>query len=103
MNTLDPWKRVLGLLEKQVNPISFNTWFRSIEVLSMGNHRMVLGTKDYTGVQVLRQRYFQTLSEAVREVYGQEYDLVILNVNEPIPRDHGTFHGKQRPEQPLYL
>ncbi len=85
MNTLDPWKRVLGLLEKQVNPISFNTWFRSIEVLSMGNHRMVLGTKDYTGVQVLRQRYFQTLSEAVREVYGQEYDLVILNVNEPIP------------------
>lgn len=85
MNTLDPWKRVLGLLEKQVNPISFNTWFRSIEVLSVGNLRMVLGTKDYTGVQVLRQRYFQTLSEAVREVYGQEYDLVILNVNEPIP------------------
>ena len=85
MSVQDPWSRVLKLLQKQMHPISYDTWFRTIEVLSVSDSRIVLGIKDSAGVQIVRQRYNQMLSAAVREVYGRDYEVLVVNVNEPIP------------------
>lgn len=85
MNLQDPWLKVLDKLQEQLNSISFNTWFRPLVVLSVANNRMVLGINDSTGVQVLRQRYNLMLSSAVREVFGRDYELIIVNMNEPMP------------------
>ena len=94
----DLWNEVLRKLQKNLNPISYNTWFRTIAVLSAEDGRLVLGTSDSTAVQVLRQRYNAMLSSAVRDVFGKEYELFIVNSNEPLPTDLSTLgsEGAQR-------
>ncbi|MDO4549131.1 MAG: chromosomal replication initiator protein DnaA [Clostridia bacterium] len=85
MTTQDPWQKVLEIISEQLNPISFSTWFKPIEIMSMNDERMVLGINDSTGVQVLRQRYNLMLAAAVRDAYGRDYDIIVINSRDPVP------------------
>ncbi|MGJ4850939.1 chromosomal replication initiator protein DnaA [Bacillota bacterium Meth-B3] len=83
----DRWAEVLRRLEnnKSITYPAFNTWIRTLIVMMAEDGKMVLGTKDMTGMNVLRQRYSSMISGAVREVFGQEYEVFIVNANDPAP------------------
>ncbi len=87
----NPWSEVLKRLQKDLNPISYNTWFRTISVMKAEDGVLVLGTDDTTAIQVLRQRYNALLTDTVHDVFGRHYDLYIVNANEPIPQDLSTL------------
>lgn len=85
MSVQDPWDQVLKIMQKQMQKISYDTWIRTSQVMAVSENRLVLGIQDVTGVQIMRQRYSQMLIAAVREAYGRNLDVVLTNVNEPIP------------------
>ena len=85
MSVQDPWEQVLKIMQKQMQQISYDTWIRTSQVMAVSENRLVLGIQDVTGVQIMRQRYSQMLIAAVREAYGRNLDVVLTNVNEPIP------------------
>lgn len=81
----DRWAEVLRRLEntKGISHQAFNAWFGTLIVMAEENGRLVLGTKDVNAHLVLRQRYSSIISSAVREVFGQEYEVFIVNANDP--------------------
>lgn len=82
---LDPWERTLGLVKDHLSAVSYDTWFKPLEILAVKGDRMALGIADQFGVETLRKRYSGMLHNAVKQAYGREYELFLLNKNDPLP------------------
>lgn len=75
----DAWSRTLDILSEEVNGISFNTWFKPVQVLSDSGNRLLLTSNDKFALDTLRKRYAVMLSTAVRQAYGREFELVFVD------------------------
>jgi len=88
MTTGDPWARVLELVQNTLSVKSYETWFLPLKIISINKARMVLGIDDSFAVTTLRRRYSTLLHNAVREAYGKEYEIVIIDTREPIKSEY---------------
>lgn len=68
----DLWERTLDILKEEINPVSFNTWCKPLQVLSVTGNQVVLGHADSFAVNNLKKRYGTLFQAALSEVYGRQ-------------------------------
>ncbi len=75
----DPWEQTLYLLREHLTSVSFETWVKPLEIISIRGEKMTLGIKDQFAVEALKRRYSGLIHNAVKQAYGREYELDFVN------------------------
>ncbi len=91
----DPWERALAMLKERLNAVSFETWVKPLEIVSVRGNKMTLGIEDQFAVQALTLRYSGMIQNAVKQAYGREYELEFINTLTAIG-DEAGFTAESR-------
>lgn len=81
------WGRALDLLKNELTEISYNTWIRTIEPLTIESNTIRLSVPTDFNRDILKSRYSPLIVNAIKQVTSREYSLKIVLPNE-------EFQGK---------
>ncbi|MCX8128985.1 MAG: chromosomal replication initiator protein DnaA [Clostridia bacterium] len=92
MNTQlsDIWQRTMDLLKNELTEISFNTWIKTIEPLSLNANSINLGVPAEFNKGILESRYTALIKNAIKQITSKEY-----NVNIVVPSQDDTKYNNQ--------
>lgn len=88
----DLWQKTLNLLKTELTEISFNTWIKTIEPISLSNNTLTLGVPAEFNKGILESRYSTLIKNAVRQISSKEYSIsfIVPAQNEPIKNANQT-------------
>jgi chromosomal replication initiator protein len=69
----DLWVRALELLKNELTEISFNTWIKTIEPISMSSTSITLGVPADFNKGILESRYSGLIKNAIKQITHKEY------------------------------
>lgn len=78
MQLSDLWQRTLDLLKNELTEISFNTWIKTIEPLSLNSNSINLGVPADFNKGILESRYCALIKNAVKQITFKEYTISIV-------------------------
>lgn len=89
------WQAVLDKLELNVSNVSFIMWFKPLKVLdySEENKKIVISTNSSSAKNQIMRNYFEKLSSAIEDIFGQNIEIEILDPNEEI--EYFKVHGEK--------
>lgn len=91
----DIWRSALDLMQAELSEVSFNTWFNTIEPLSMNESEIVLGAPNEFTKKILEDRYFVLLKSAIAQATGMDYTIKLIFPGEEIDVEEGG--GLEKP------
>ncbi len=71
------WPRVLNLLKSELTEISYNTWIKTIEPISVNSNTVELGVPTDFNKGILESRYITLISNAIKQVSARDYSVRI--------------------------
>lgn len=78
----EQWKQILKLIEPNTSSVSFNTWFRDMELISIDDTNLTIGVKNEFTIEILNTRYLSLLSNCVTQVLHKEYSIHFILSNQ---------------------
>jgi len=72
------WEKTLNLLKSELTEISFNTWIKTIEPISMSSSTIDLGVPAEFNKGILESRYAMLIKNALKQVTSREYIINFL-------------------------
>jgi chromosomal replication initiator protein len=81
----DIWHKTLDLLKTELTEISFNTWIKTIEPVSIDSNSINLGVPAEFNKGILESRYSILIQNALKQVTYKEY-----RINFVIPSQENT-------------
>lgn len=78
MNFDDIWVQVLELIKKELNPVSFSTWFGETSVYSINDEKVVLKVPMPLHKRMLLSNYYDLLKDSFYQVTQTERDIDCL-------------------------
>ena len=89
------WQAVLDKLELNVSNVSFIMWFKPLKVLdySEENKKLIISTNSSSAKNQIMRNYFEKLSSAIKDIFGQNIEIEILDPNEEI--EFIKLHGEK--------
>lgn len=77
-NLDDIWRSSLELIKTELSDVSFNTWFNTMEPLSINESEVVLGTPNEFTKKIIEDRYLILLKNAISQTTGLDYNLRLI-------------------------
>ena len=76
MNTEGLWEKFLASLEEKVNPMTYNTWFKPLELLKIDNEKNLIIVKVPMAVHIsiLSNKWYSLICDTIMELTQVEYD-----------------------------
>lgn len=69
------WQRTLGLLKNELTEISFNTWIKTIDPMSLNSNTINLAVPADFNKGILESRYQTLIKNAIKQVTFKEYEV----------------------------
>lgn len=92
------WKAVLDKLELTVSNVSFVMWFKPLKVLDfVDNKKLVIATNSTSAKNQILRNYFDKLTSAVKDIFGENIDIEVLDQNEEI--EYIKINGEKTKEK----
>lgn len=92
------WKAVLDKLELTVSNVSFVMWFKPLKVLDfVDNTKLVIATNSTSAKNQILRNYFDKLTSAVKDIFGENIDIEVLDQNEEI--EYIKINGEKTKEK----
>ena len=76
------WQKVLDKLEMTVTVVSFDLWFKTIEVIDFSNNTLFLCASSTFAKNQITKNHHKLLVESVQAVFGDEVTFEIMDTNE---------------------
>ncbi len=76
MNTEDLWNDFLAKLEEKINPMTYNTWFKPLELVNIDNDKNLITVKVPMAVHIsiLSNKWYSLMCDTIMELTQKEYD-----------------------------
>lgn len=74
----DIWIKVLEIIKKELNPVSFSTWFGETKLYNIGDNKITLQVPMPLHKRMLLSNYYDLISESFFKVTGRERELECL-------------------------
>ena len=74
----DLWQKTLDLLKNELTEISFNTWIKTIEPISLSSNNIILGVPAEFNKGILESRYSTLIKNAIKHVSSKEYAITFV-------------------------
>ena len=80
------WQAVLDKLELNVSNVSFIMWFKPLKVLDFSdeNKKIVVSTNSSSAKNQIMRNYFEKLSSAIKDIFGQNVAVMALQHHEKL-------------------
>ncbi len=78
MNLPDIWQKALNLIKTELTEVSYNTWLKPIEPISIHGNTIVLGVINDFSKGILEARYSNLIMNAIKQITSQEYRLEFI-------------------------
>lgn len=90
-NIREIWDRTLLLIKAELTEVSFNTWLKTIEPLTIKNNNMlILSVPNKFNKEILETRYSSLISNAVKQVTSREFLLEFVIPSEYTPANEAA-------------
>lgn len=80
------WPRTLELLKNELTEISFNTWIKTIEPVSINSSTIELGVQNDFNKGILESRYAMLIKNAVKQITSKEFDIEFIIPTQGSPK-----------------
>ena len=79
LNTL--WEKTLDIIKSELSEVSFNTWIKSCQPISMSNTSIKISVPNSFTQAILNKRYKDLVANSIKAVCSKLYDIefVILS------------------------
>lgn len=94
-NLDDIWRASLELIKTELSDVSFNTWFNTMEPLTINESEVVLGTPNEFTKKIIEDRYLILLKNAISQTTGLDYNLRLI-----CPGEDGEIESSEENEKP---
>jgi len=74
----DIWGQVLDIIEKELNPVSFGTWFKVTELYELDEKKIILQVPMPLHKKWLLSNYYDLINESFIKVTGKEREIECL-------------------------
>lgn len=81
------WLSSLDIIKTELTEVSFNTWLKTIEPMSINDNRIMLGAPNEFTKSILEARYLTLIQNAVNQVSNKKYDISFLIPGEEVNSD----------------
>ena len=78
----DLWEKVLSKLEMLVTVVSFDLWFKTMEVVDFTNNTLYLCASSSFAKNQITKNHYQILKDSIESVYGQDIKFEIMELQE---------------------
>ena len=78
MNVTSLWENSLEIINKKVNPISFNTWFKDANLINLDNGKAVIEVPMPMQKNLLAKNYYELIEETFLNLTGINYDIEFI-------------------------
>ncbi|SDL15681.1 chromosomal replication initiator protein DnaA [Natronincola ferrireducens] len=72
------WEKTLTIIKTELTEVSFNTWIKAIEPISLDSDEIVLGSPNEFIRDILRNRYSILISNALKQATSKQYQVKII-------------------------
>ncbi len=79
------WEKTLSLIKPELTEVSFNTWIKSIDVISLEGNKIILGVPNSFTRDILIARYATLISNAIKQTTSNKYELKFIVPSEEKP------------------
>ena len=94
------WQAVLDKLELTVSNVSFVMWFRPLKVVDfVDNKKLVISANSISAKNQILRNYFDKLSKAVSDIFGENIEIEVLDQNEEI--EYVKVNGEKTKEKEI--
>lgn len=78
------WDQVLSEIEKNVTPVSYNTWFPHLSLKELDNTLKIayIESDDSFATSILNSRYLDLISQGFEVITNKKYRVIIKNTND---------------------
>ncbi len=74
-NLEDIWNNTLKLIKVELTEVSFNTWLKTIEPVSIENDEILLAVPNEFTKSILEGRYLNLIKNAIKQATNKSYDI----------------------------
>ena len=78
LNFDDIWVKVLDIIKKELNPVSFSTWFSDTKIHDITNEKIYLLVPMPLHKRMFQSNYFDIINEAFSSVLGEDKEFECL-------------------------
>ena len=78
----EAWDKAIGLLEKNLMPIKFNTWIKPLKLYSVTAESIVIVADNVLTLSSVKTRYFTDLYNMIKLSFGRSYELEFYTQDE---------------------
>ncbi|WP_461613567.1 chromosomal replication initiator protein DnaA [Clostridium sp. Marseille-QA1073] len=92
------WEKTLNTLKGELTEVSFNTWIKSIEPISLEDSNLRLGVPNNFTKDILENRYKDLIINSVKSVSSKTYNIDFFIISEEaIEKDASKKQEEQKP------
>ncbi|SDY89536.1 chromosomal replication initiator protein DnaA [Proteiniborus ethanoligenes] len=107
----DIWSSALKLIRNELTEVSFNTWLKTIDPITLNDNFIILGAPNEFTKSILESRYLILIKNALKQVSNTDFEIKFLIPGEDISIDIGqtvvnesTENGTSRSQlNPKYI
>ncbi|ERK28605.1 MAG: dnaA [Clostridiaceae bacterium] len=92
------WEKTLNIIKSEMSEVSFNTWIKSCEPLSISSDSIKLGVPNEFTKDILEQRYKDLVANAIKLISSKKYNIEFLiesDTSELHSEDNTLRHNKK--------
>lgn len=103
MDTLnDYWARALEIIKGDMIEISYNTWIRSLQLISMDDTRIYLKATSVFQKDSIEKRYMPIIKSAIGHLTNKDYEIIVIldeeikapEIKPPVINTNSTLNPK---------
>ena len=88
-------------LEYETSSVSFNTWFKETELLSIEDSKLVVSVKNEFTKEILNTRYLELIRNSALQVLNKEYAIKFVLPNEQTNLNQKAIRRNEQLQDPL--
>ncbi len=104
------WNEVLNLMKVELTEVSFNTWLKTIEPISLSSDKIILAAPNEFTKGILVGRYLNLIKNAVKHVTKKDFDIQFiipgeeysLNVGQSVVQENVVENNQRAQLNPKY-
>ncbi|NBI08109.1 chromosomal replication initiator protein DnaA [Senegalia massiliensis] len=86
-NLDDLWIRTLKIIKAELTEVSFNTWLKSINPVSIDNNDIILAVPNEFTKSILEGRYLTLIKNSINQVSNSNYDIRFVIPGEDLDKN----------------
>lgn len=95
------WEAILSIIELETSSVSFNTWFKETELLSIEDSKLVVSVKNEFTKEILNTRYLELIRNSALQVLNKEYAIKFVLPNEQTNLNQKAIKKNDQLQDPL--